>query len=169
MSHAPRVLVLVGVGSNVQPERHVPQAVKLLREALEGVVLSTFYATRPLGNRDQAPYANGVVAAFASLDLAAVRAALRHIEHQCGRVRDARERCASRTMDLDLLAFGDAVLPGERLPADELLERDFCLVPAAEVLPEWVHPVVGKPLRVLAAERFPQRPNILRPVGFRVG
>jgi len=159
----------VGVGSNVQPDHHVPQALRRLRETFPNLAISTFYTTRPLEGRDQDPYANGVVAAVTPLDLAAVRAALRRIEHLCGRVRDPRERFASRTMDLDLLVFGDVILPAEHLPAEELLERDFCLVPAAEVLPDWVHPVLGKPLRTLAAERFPVRPNILSPAAFRVG
>jgi 2-amino-4-hydroxy-6-hydroxymethyldihydropteridine diphosphokinase len=161
--------VLIGIGSNLQPRRQVPRAVRLLRDVFQALTLSTFYSTRPLGNREQAPHVNGVVAASTYLDLATVRAALRGIEYQCGRVRDPRGRFAARTMDLDLLAFGNVAMPDENLPAAELLERDFCLIPAAEVLPDWVHPALGKPLHVLAAERFPSLPNIIGPVDFRVG
>lgn len=160
--------IIVGVGSNLRPQDHIPQALSLLREAFGEVRLSTFYATRPLGGLDQPPYVNGVVAASSALDLAAVRALLRGIESRCGRVRHSQERFASRTLDLDLLAFGDSLLPAEHLPAEELLDRDFCLVPAAEVLPEWVHPALGQPLRRLAEERFPVRPHIIRPVAFPV-
>ena len=158
--------LLIGVGSNVDPARYVPQAIRLVRETFSVVRLSTLYHTRPLGDPRQPAYVNGVIAAVTRLPIAATRAALRAIEYQCGRVRDPGQRSAARTMDLDLLAFGDAVLPDEDLPAPELLERDFCLIPAAEVLPDWVHPLLGKPLRTLAAERFPQRPNILGPVAF---
>jgi 2-amino-4-hydroxy-6-hydroxymethyldihydropteridine diphosphokinase len=168
VSAARGTLILIGVGSNLQPRRHVPRALRLLRETFGSLTCSTFYRTRPLGRPDQPPYANGVAVAATCLALPAVRAALRAIEYECGRVRDQQEHFAARTMDLDLLAFGEAVLPDQNLPAAELLERDFCLVPAAEVLPEWLHPVLGRPLRQLAAERFPTCPNILGPVPFRV-
>jgi 2-amino-4-hydroxy-6-hydroxymethyldihydropteridine diphosphokinase len=161
--------LLIGLGSNADPARHVPQAVRLLREAFGGARLSTLYHTRPLGNPHQPPYVNGVIAAVTPLSLAATRAALRAIEQQCGRSRDPGQDGAAPTMDLDLLAFGAAVLADDHLPAPELLERDFCLVPAAEVLPDWVHPLLGKSLRTLAAERFPQRPNILHAVAFYLG
>ena len=58
-------------------------------------------------------------------------------------------------MDLDLLAYGDEALPEEGLPDGDLLERDFVLVPAAELWPAWRHPVAGRSLAELAAELFP--------------
>lgn len=162
--------LLIGLGSGAFPAQHLPQAVRLLRGQFGELRLSTFYRTRPLGDPRQPAYVNGVVSARTSLSLAAVRAALRAIEAQCGRVREpSARRTAPPTLDLDLLAMGDQVLVGEDLPAADLLERDFCLIPAAELLPDWVHPVLGKPLRTLAVERFPQRPNILGMVAFRLG
>ncbi len=167
MNTTPGTTILIGLGSNSAPRRWVPRAVHLLQDAFGAVRLSTFYLTRPLGDVAQPPYVNGVIAAATPLELPAVRAALRGIESQCGRVRDPQNRFAARTMDLDLLAFGSGILAAEGLPAPELLERDFCLVPAAELLPSWVHPVARRSLAELAAERFPERPNILGPVGFR--
>jgi len=169
MDSSSQTAILIGVGSNAAPECWVPAAVRLVRDAFGAVRLSTFYLTRPLGDPAQPPYVNGVIAASTALALPGVRAALRGIESRCGRVRDPQKRFAARTMDLDLLTFGNAVLAAEGLPAAELLERDFCLLPAAELWPDWVHPTIGRTLRQLATERFPQRPNILGPAGFHVG
>ncbi len=162
------IQLLIGLGSNVAPATHVPRAIGLLRDVFGDLRLSTFYHTRPLGDPRQSPYVNGVISARTSLSLAAVRAALRAIETRCGRVRGPGARPTLATLDLDLLAAGDHVLAEERLPSPDLLERDFCLIPAAELLPDWVHPVLGKTLRTLAVERFPQRPNILGVVALRL-
>jgi 2-amino-4-hydroxy-6-hydroxymethyldihydropteridine diphosphokinase len=166
MATLPNLQLLIGVGSNVDPARHVPHAVRLLRGVFGEVRLSTFYWTHPLGDPCQPPYVNGAIVAVTPLSLAHSRAALRAIEQQCGRVRDPGDRFAARTLDLDLLAAGNLVLAAEELPAPELLERDFCLIPAAEVLPDWVHPGVGRTLRQLAAERFPESTHMIGPVDF---
>lgn len=164
MTAASDTQLLIGLGSNLLPARHVPQALRLLRQTFGDLRLSTLYRTRPLGDPRQPPYVNGVIGAVTTRSLAATRAALRAIEQRCGRVRGPGARVAACSMDLDLLAFGDTVLPEEHLPAPELLERDFCLVPAAAVLPDWVHPGVGLTLRQLAAARFPSPTHILGPV-----
>ncbi len=156
-------VILIGLGSNTAPGRWVPQALRRLRVPFPDLRVSTLYLTRPLGEADQPPYVNGVLAASTALALPAVRAVLRAVEADCGRRRDPQRRFAPRTMDLDLLAYGDRVEPAEDLPARELLERDFCLVPAAEVQPDWVHPLEGRALADLARERFPSCPNILGP------
>jgi 2-amino-4-hydroxy-6-hydroxymethyldihydropteridine diphosphokinase len=166
MAMLPDLQLLIGLGSNLDPATHVPRAIRLLRATFGAVRLSTFYHTRPLGDPHQPPYVNGVILVGSPLPLAAARAALRAIEHQCGRVRHPGARCAARTLDLDLLAAGDLVLADQDLPAPGLLERDFCLIPAAELLPDWVHPTVGQPLRLLATERFPQPTHIIGPVHF---
>ena len=164
MAAPPETTLLIGLGSHLRPALHLPQAIRLLRQTFVGVRLSTFYRTRPIGDPSQSPYVNGVTIAVTPLSLAATRAALRAIEAQCGRVRAPDPRHAAPTLDLDLLAFGDTALPEEQLPAPDLLERDFCLLPAAELRPEWVHPGVGQTLRQLAAERFPRPTHILGPV-----
>jgi 2-amino-4-hydroxy-6-hydroxymethyldihydropteridine diphosphokinase len=164
MSALPGTQLLIGLGSGAAPTQYLPQAIRLLRERFGEVRLSTFYRTRPMGDPRQAPYVNGVAVALTTLSLADTRAALRAIEAQCGRVRGPRARPAAPTVDLDLLAMGSQVLANEDLPAAELLERDFCLIPAAELLPDWVHPGVGRTLRQLAAERFPRPTHILGPV-----
>jgi 7,8-dihydro-6-hydroxymethylpterin-pyrophosphokinase len=77
------------------------------------------------------------------------------IEDRAGRVRDPDNRFAGRTLDLDLLLCGTTIDSGLDLPSVDLLERVFVLVPAAELMPDLVHPVLRRTLSDLAAERFP--------------
>jgi 2-amino-4-hydroxy-6-hydroxymethyldihydropteridine diphosphokinase len=156
--------ILIGVGANVDPERNVRAAWRRLRRHWPGLRASTFYWTRPIGGRrPQPPYLNGVFAAEAADGPAAVRAVLAAAERAAGRVRDPADRCAPRPLDLDLLLYGDLVDPAENLPAAELLERDFVLLPAAELLPAFQHPAARAALRELAQARFPRPVTILRP------
>ena len=153
--------ILIGLCSNIEPERHIPAAMQALRQAFSEVQASTLHRTRPLAGRDQPAYINGVVCAKTALPPEGVRTILRQIEDQCGRHRDPIDKYASRTMDLDLLAYGSVADPERGLPNPELLTRDFVLVPAAELWPDWRHPVEGKPLHSLARELFPEQPNFL--------
>lgn len=165
-SHPAAVSVLLGLGSNLAPERHLPFALRELRARFAAVRVSTIHWTRPLRGLDQPRYANGVVAARTGLLPCQVKKALREIEDRAGRERQPGMAYASRTLDLDLLAYGDGVVPELGLPDGDLLERDFVLLPAAELWPDWRHPVLGRTLAELAAERFPVPPHILGPVEF---
>lgn len=162
-------MVLIGLGSNLRPETHVPFALRQLRARFTAVRVSTIYWTRPLKGLNQPPYANGVVAATTSLLPCQVKRALRELEDQAGRERQPGQSYAPRTLDLDLLAYGDGPVPELGLPDEELVERDFVLLPAAELCPDWCHPLLGKTLVALARELFPVPPNILGPVTFPLG
>ena len=153
--------ILIGIGSNIEPERYLPQAVEALKRRFGGLRVSTLYRTRPLRQRLQAPYVNGVAMARTRASVDEVLLLLAAVEREAGRRRVPGDAYASRTLDLDLLTYGDAVLPDKHLPGAALLERDFVLIPAAELRPDWRHPVEGLPLAELAAALFPSQPNIL--------
>lgn len=161
--------ILIGLGSNLCPETHVPLALRELRTAFAAVRVSTIYWTKPLRGLAQPPYANGVIAASTPLLPCQVKRTLRALEDRAGRTRQPGDSHAPRTLDLDLLTYGDGLIPELSLPDDELVERDFVLLPAAELCPDWRHPVLGKTLAELARELFPTAPNILRPVEFALG
>ena len=154
--------ILIGIGSNLQPESHVPAAFRALVRRFPGLRYSTFYLTRPLKSRKQPPFVNGVAHALTELTASEVLAHLAAVEEQEGRVRDPADRFAARTLDLDLLLYDHLVSADLKLPAPDLLARDFVLLPAVELLPRWRHPRNGRTLAVLARERFPRPVSILQ-------
>lgn len=132
--------VFVGIGSNVEPERRVREAVARLRRRFGALRLSPVYRNPAVGFRGD-DFLN-LVAAFASREsAAAVHAVLDEIERQCGRVRGG-PRFAPRTLDLDLLLYGDLVTDTPvRLPRPEILKYAYVLKPLVDLAPEHRHPV----------------------------
>lgn len=137
------VTAFVGIGSNIEPYRHIPHAVHLLRERFGELRVSPVYECPAVGF-DGADFLNLVVGFDTGADIPALLQALRCIESHCGRVRG--ERTASRTMDLDLLLYGDVVRDSEglRLPREDVLRYAFVLKPLAEIAPDARHPTDGR-------------------------
>ena len=136
--------VYVAAGSNVEPQRYMSQAVAELERAFPGVRFSSWYRNRAVGF-DGEDFIN-LVAGFATTLAAAggARAAARDRGTLCGRPRDA-PRWAPRSMDLDVLLYGDLVCeePGLKLPRPDLVKRAYMLGPLAELAPAVVHPTAG--------------------------
>lgn len=163
---------LVGLGSNVEPDRHLPAAVRLLAERLDVRALSSAWATCPVGPAGQLPFLNAAALVATELAPAALKARLlREVERCLGRVRTG-DRYAPRTIDLDLVIYpaGGAGPSGEEPspPSDLVLDPDLhraphLAVPAAELLPDWVHPATGEPLARLAERLVAGLPPADRP------
>lgn len=138
--------IYVSVGSNVDRERHIEQAVELLGARFGNLELSSIYESEAVGF-DGDPFLNLVVAFDSDADPHEIVDALHHIELQCGRERNG-ERYGPRTMDLDLLLVGDRVLREGDLviPRDEVSTQAFVLCPLAEIAPERRHPLSGDTL-----------------------
>jgi 2-amino-4-hydroxy-6-hydroxymethyldihydropteridine diphosphokinase len=151
------VRAYVGLGANLgDREGTIGRAVSLLGEedAVEVVAVSTLRETEPWGPVAQPRFLNGAVALETELGTRALLDLLLEIEQRLGRVRS--ERWGPRTIDLDLLLYGDAVVdePGLTLPHPRLHERRFALEPLAELAPDTVVPgrgTVGELLLSLAA------------------
>ncbi|HEU5489447.1 MAG TPA: 2-amino-4-hydroxy-6-hydroxymethyldihydropteridine diphosphokinase [Gaiellaceae bacterium] len=144
----------VGLGANIGPrEVTLLRAVDLLAEANEVEVLavSQLRETDPLGMVDQPRFLNGAARIDTSLSPRALLELLLRIEQSLGRVR--AERWGPRTVDLDLLVYGDLIVdePGLRVPHPRLHERRFALEPLAELDPELVVPGLGSVSAALAA------------------
>ncbi len=128
----------VGVGSNIEPEVNVRKAVHLLSLRTRILGVSTVYLTEPEGRPEQPPYYNCVVEIEASLPPAELKhAVLRQIEDELGRKR-SEDKFAQRTIDLDLIVYGDLVLRTEDLmiPDPDILRRPFLALPLSELAPE---------------------------------
>ena len=130
----------------------------LLREAVarlgdHGAVeaVSPVYETEPVGFADQPAYLNAALRLRTDLPPAALLAGMLGVEADLGRVRSFPN--APRTLDLDLLFYGDLILESADLvlPHPRLHERAFVLVPLADIAPELLHPTTGLRVRELLA------------------
>jgi 2-amino-4-hydroxy-6-hydroxymethyldihydropteridine diphosphokinase len=155
----------VSIGSNQARERSVRGAVAALAERFGPLVLSRVYESEAVGF-EGAPFLNLVAGLDTDASVGEINAALREIEDAFGRVRGP-EKFAPRTLDLDLLTYGDAVgtIDGCALPRDEILRYAFVLGPLAEVAPEEIHPQTGRTYRELW-DAFDQAAQPLTPVRF---
>ena len=148
MYEASPTAAYVSVASNIDPERNILRSLVLLSEWVAITGLSTFYRTAPLGRPEQADYLNGVVAVRCPLGLRALKFdVLRPIEAQLGRVR-TDDPYAARTIDLDVLVFGEMVVEEAdlRVPDPDIAERVFLAAALAEVAPDLRLPNTGRML-----------------------
>ena len=144
----------VGLGANLgEREATIRRALLLLATHPGAVVVavSSFRETEPWGVTDQPPFVNAAAAVETDLPPRELLERLLDVERRLGRTRDGR-RYGPRTIDLDLLLYGDAVVdePGLRVPHPRLHERLFALEPLAELDPTLVVPGRG-PVRTLLA------------------
>ena len=144
----------VGLGANLgDREATLRRAVELLAEepGIEVVSRSELRETDPVGVVDQPPFLNGAVAVETALSPRELLGSLLRVERTLGRVRDGA-RWGPRTVDLDLLLYGDEVVdePGLHVPHPRLHERRFALEPLAELDPALVVPGRGGVSALLA-------------------
>ncbi len=148
---APRVPVAIALGSNLGDRRaHLALALSRLRPLLHNLRCSTLIETAPEGVPDeQGAFLNGVVVGETDLSPRALLSALQGIEKAAGRARPYRY--AARTLDMDLILYGDAIVDEEGLvvPHPRFRERRFVLAPLAEVAGDWVDPVTGQTVSAL--------------------
>ena len=149
---------LIGLGANLgERELALGRAWDLLGET-PGIVLlriSPFHETEPMLHSpeiEQPMYLNAAGLLDAELSARELLRAMLAIEQKLGRTRI--KRWDARTMDLDLLLFGDLVLQSEELtvPHPLMTERRFVLEPAAQIAPDMIHPPTGKTVFQLLAD-----------------
>ena len=142
----------IALGSNLgDKEANLRRALELLIErGVEIVKTSTFISTEPYGVTDQPTFLNGVCEVRTSLEPLALLHILLAIEQEMGRVR--LRHWGERNIDLDLLLYEDVVMdtPELKLPHPDMQNRDFVLLPLAEIAPELVHPILQKSIEELS-------------------
>lgn len=138
----------VGVGSNLEaPDQQVERAFAAMAR-LPGtglVARSSLYRSTPMGSADQPDFVNAVVHLSTQLAPHTLLDELQRIEHEAGRVRTG-ERWGPRTLDLDILVYGEQRIDDARLtlPHSGTTERAFVIVPLTELAPDLVIPGNGR-------------------------
>jgi len=146
----PDVISYIGLGSNMDgPRQQLTNAISVIQNLPQSrlVSCSSFYQSKALTLNNEpavADYLNAVVAIETGLDALALLDALQAIEFAQGR-RRTEERWVSRPLDLDILLYANETISHERLtvPHPELCQRDFVLVPLAEIAPALMIPQKG--------------------------
>lgn len=156
-------LAYIAIGSNLaSPLEQVNAAITALGEIpySQIVARSAFYRTPPLGPQDQPDYLNAAVALDTTLDADILLDHTQRIELAQGRVRKA-ERWGPRTLDLDIMLFGDEVINTPRLtvPHYDMHNRGFMLWPLFEIAPEVLFPD-GTPLACVLTQCGAPKPAL---------
>lgn len=135
--------VYVGIGSNIDRGNSIRGAVRELTAHYGSLTLSPVYESKALGFEGENFF--NLVAGFDSAEsIERIKQTLSRIESQFGRVRQSR-RFDARTLDLDLLLYGDRVQHDGQadLPHPDIRRYAFVLRPLADIAPDWRHPETG--------------------------
>jgi 2-amino-4-hydroxy-6-hydroxymethyldihydropteridine diphosphokinase len=141
---------LIALGGNIGDARAtIAQAIARLCDGTDVRLLrrSADYRTPPWGVTDQPPFVNACISVETHLSPRALLARAQAVERELGRDRARETRWGPRTIDIDLLTYGDRTVsePDLALPHPRLLERAFVLAPLAEIAPD--HIVAGVSVR----------------------
>ena len=148
-------IAYIALGSNLHtPREQLKRSLNALAQLPQTqlMAVSSFYRSKPLGPQDQPDYLNAAVEISTALSPLALLDELQRIENEQGRVR--LRRWGERTLDLDILLYGDEIIQTERLtvPHYDMHNREFVIVPLAEIAPNLILPN-GQKLAELA-DRF---------------
>jgi len=167
--------ILVGLGGNLnspagRPIETIRAAIRLLGfKGLKILDVSSFFETEPVPVSDQPDFINCALRAETLLPATALLLLFQEIEKTLG--RKAGERWCARTLDIDLLGYGESIFPDRKkwqavvgdanpaatldepvVPHPRLHKRAFVLLPLLDIAPDWVHPVEQKSIAELAHE-----------------
>lgn len=139
------VTAYIGIGSNVGDKKaNCLKAIELLEQAVRLASVSSLYYTEPVGYREQEDFINAVAGVETEKTPRDLLALCQRIEDSMGRERAVR--WGPRTIDLDILLYGDQIVnePDLVIPHPLMATRKFVLVPLAEIAPGSMHPVLKK-------------------------
>jgi 2-amino-4-hydroxy-6-hydroxymethyldihydropteridine diphosphokinase len=150
------IYVAVALGSNLgDRERYIRDAIEALRESVAGLTVSSFYDTAPVGVGQQPRFLNAAAVGSTLLPPRALLDTLLGVEARFGRTRP--HPGAARTLDLDLILYGDQIIEERdlKVPHPRFRERRFVLEPLAEIAPDWMDPVTQRTIRELVSGLLP--------------
>lgn len=136
--------VAIALGSNLGDRRaHLDFAIARLRRHLSDLRVSSFHETDPVGVGAQPRFLNAAVIGTTTMSAGELLNLMLAAESERGRERP--HAGAARTLDLDLILFGDEIIeePQLRVPHPRFRDRGFVLEPLSEIAPDWCDPVTG--------------------------
>ena len=145
--------VYLSLGSNLGNRRaNLAKALRLLRDSVEIVKVSSVYDTEPVGVGEQPRFLNMMCCIDTDMGPKQLLSFVKGIESKMG--RELKLRNAPRDIDIDIIFYGDTIMdtPELIIPHPRMRERAFVLVPFAEMAPEVVHPATGERVGDLAAK-----------------
>jgi 2-amino-4-hydroxy-6-hydroxymethyldihydropteridine diphosphokinase len=144
--------VYLGIGANLGDRgKNVNEALELIKEHIGPVKkASSLYETEPWGFKSENDFLNMVAEVETKLKPSGLLGRILMIEAQLGRLR-GEKKYSSRLIDIDILLYGEKILEAKSLviPHPKLHERRFVLVPLSEIVPDLVHPKLGKTIKAL--------------------
>jgi 2-amino-4-hydroxy-6-hydroxymethyldihydropteridine diphosphokinase len=148
------------LGSNIEPEKNMVAAIKLLAEMTRLVTVSPVWESKPIGFTNQPNFLNAAAIVETNLDAEQLVESVAHtIEKRLGRRRQLNKN-APRTIDIDLILFNHQIFESNyhHIPSPELLGRPFVAIPLAAIAPNVRHPETGQTLQDIA-ESFDVAPD----------
>jgi len=146
--------VVLHLGSNKGLRSKNIQLAKLLLEALMGKTLkaSAFYETEAWGKKDQRDFLNTAVIMETSYPADELLELIHKVENKLG--RDRIEKWGARIIDIDIIFYDSDIIKNDHLkiPHPEITNRKFVLVPLKEILPDFIHPEIGKTVSQMLEE-----------------
>lgn len=154
--------VYVSIGSNIERESNIRSAVQSLKARFGPLVLSPVYESPPVGFEGN-PFYNLVAGFDTDIAVEDLVTELHDIERAHGRTRTS-ERFAPRTLDLDLLLYGDLIRHDVRVdvPRREILDYAFVLKPLADIAPHQCHPEISKAFSDLEQQHIAREGEVSR-------
>lgn len=139
--------VYVGLGSNIDRHANIRGGLDKLSSRFGNLLVSPVYESKAVGFESDDFF--NLVAGFNSTEsVDETERVLRSIEHQFGRKRN-EPGYFPRTLDIDLLLFGDLVCGKRGLPRADIVNYAFVLKPLCDIVPDLIHPLTGKPIQTL--------------------
>ena len=139
--------VYIGVGSNIDKLKNINDCLINLKTHFGEIKISPTYQSKAVGI-DGDDFYNLVVRFETNLSIEVLEFKLREIEYHFGRERNQPPH-SSRTLDIDLLLFGNFVSEKHNVPRDDIASYSFVLKPLCDIEPDLIHPIIGETMSVL--------------------
>ncbi|MFN8769579.1 MAG: 2-amino-4-hydroxy-6-hydroxymethyldihydropteridine diphosphokinase [Neisseriaceae bacterium] len=163
-----KIPVALALGSNhiYLPQQQIITAIELLGEYIDKISIGNFYKSAPVGYLEQNDFINTAIIGVTTLEPRELFAKIKAIEKIIG--KEEKIINGPRIIDIDLLLFGDLIYKCNylQIPHKEMHNRDFVLVPLADVAPNLVHPIFNKTILSLCDEVMSNQNNILEQIGY---